>query len=60
MELTGTNAIKGTFALKFGTTNPYTDISGFITLDTDALPLGIYFIRITNGTEVTTQRIVKR
>ena len=31
-----------------------------LTLDTDALPLGIYFIRITNGTEVTTQRIVKR
>lgn len=31
-----------------------------LTLDTDALPLGIYFIRITNGTEVTTQRIVKK
>jgi len=31
-----------------------------LTIDTEALPLGIYFIRITNGTEVTTQRIVKR
>ena len=31
-----------------------------LTLDTDALPLGIYFIRMTNGTEVTTQRIVKK
>jgi hypothetical protein len=31
-----------------------------LTLDTEAVPLGIYFIRITNGTEVTTQRIVKR
>ncbi len=31
-----------------------------LTLDTETLPLGIYFIRITNGTEVTTQRIVKR
>lgn len=31
-----------------------------LTLDTDALPLGIYFIRITNGAEVTTQRIVKK
>ena len=31
-----------------------------LTIDTEVLPLGIYFIRITNGTEVTTQRIVKR
>lgn len=31
-----------------------------VTLNTDALPLGIYFIRITNGSDVTTQRIVKR
>ena len=31
-----------------------------LTLDTEALPLGIYFIRITNGTDVKTQRIVKR
>ena len=31
-----------------------------LTIDTEALPLGIYFIRITNGTEVTTQRIIKR
>jgi hypothetical protein len=31
-----------------------------LTLDTDALPVGIYFIRVTNGAEVTTQRIVKR
>jgi hypothetical protein len=31
-----------------------------LTLDTDALPVGIYFIRVTNGAEVTTQRIVKK
>lgn len=31
-----------------------------LTLDTEALPVGIYFIRVTNGSEVTTQRIVKK
>jgi hypothetical protein len=31
-----------------------------LTLDTDALPVGIYFIRVNIGNEVTTQRIVKR
>jgi hypothetical protein len=31
-----------------------------ITLNTDAMPLGIYFIRIANGNDITTQRIVKR
>lgn len=31
-----------------------------LTLDTDSLPVGIYFIRVTNGAEVTTQRIVKK
>lgn len=31
-----------------------------LTIDTEALPVGIYFIRMTNGTEVTTQRIVKK
>jgi hypothetical protein len=31
-----------------------------LTLDTDALPVGIYFIRVTNGAEITTQRIVKK
>lgn len=31
-----------------------------VTLNTDALPVGIYFIRIVNGSNVTTQRIVKR
>ncbi len=31
-----------------------------LTLDTDALPVGVYFIRVTNGAEVTTQRIVKK
>lgn len=31
-----------------------------LTLDTEALPVGIYFLRVTNGSEVTTQRIVKK
>ncbi|MCU0422929.1 MAG: T9SS type A sorting domain-containing protein [Bacteroidia bacterium] len=29
-------------------------------INTEALPNGIYFVRITNGTEITTQRIIKK
>ena len=31
-----------------------------VTLNTDALPLGIYFVRIVNGNDVITHRAVKR
>lgn len=30
------------------------------TVNTSALPQGVYFVRITNGTEVKTQRIIKK